>query len=177
MKKIFFVICFLIFGITETQAQFKMPTVYLQASFALPTGYMSDYYNLGLGADMQFMLPLKKGGFTKISLLGNTGYYTFGGKTRYDWLGNEVKADRIGYIPLHGGFRLDFSPDIVGAYVSYAYGITYIDGPTGGSRMGHDVNIGMWIQRVDLAIGFYRWTGSEGDKFKFVTFKIGWRLR
>jgi hypothetical protein len=161
-----------------TQAQFKTPTLYLQAGFALPTKYMADYYNLGLGGDLQCLLPVKKSGLTKISLLANTGYYTFNGKERFDYVsGNILKADRIGYVPLHAGVRFDFAAEQVGMYASYAYGLTNIIGPTGGSRTGHDINLGMWLGRFDCGMGFNTWTGSKGDKFHFISFKLGVRLR
>ena len=159
---------------------------FIQVGVAVPYSQMGDYYNAGFCTEFHVVHSLsKRKSDARVGLLFNTGLGRFGGQSR--WVpgnnGNliELKADPINVIPLHAGLRLDIGgidtkDGKKGIYLSQDFGITYIDGPTGGTRYGHTFNFGTVFKRIDIGVGFDTWKGSTGTKFHFVTFKLGYMI-
>ena len=159
---------------------------FIQVGVAVPYSHMGDYYKPGFCTEFHVVHSLsKRNSDARLGLLLNTGLGRFGGQS--SWVpgnnGNliELKADPINVIPLHAGLRLDMGgidtkDGKKGLYLSQDFGITYIDGPTGGTRYGHTFNIGCVFKRFDIDFGFDTWRGSTGNKFHYVAFKLGYMI-
>lgn len=181
MKKalVIIVACIVMVASRKADAQYSnRVNMVLLAGYSLPLARMSDYYDGGFQSNLKTVYSIsKRSSDIRIGIVANTGYYRFGGKIWYDlYSGNTYKSTSFGVIPLHAGLRFDFGHTKsmpYGVYCSQDFGLTYVDGPTGGSRYGHTFEIGGLISRFDMAMAFHTWKGSTGNNFRYFTFSLG----
>ena len=135
MKKLVFVIALAIFGLANLNAQgFK-----LGANVGLPVGDASDYSNLSIGLDVNFLWP-------------TSGDFDIGLAAGFSNSFGKDSADDVQFLPVAGAVRFNASEEfMIGGDVGYAIGIN--DGNDGGfyyrPMVGYNVS-----ERAQLNISY-----------------------
>ncbi len=182
MKKLIVIICILgLINCTDATGQYSRMNLVLDCGYSLPLASMRTYYNGGFEFNMKTITSLsKRRSDLRVSVVTNVGYYMFGGKSYfgYDSHGyfTEFRSSSFAVIPIHAGLRVDVghtkeSP--IGMYMSQDFGLTYVDGPTGGSRYGHSFVLGCLLGRFDMEMAFHAWKRSNGNNFRYFTLGMG----
>ena len=187
MRYLLILLISFLFSTTVSGQYSSRVNAFMQTGYSLPMprdAHMDNYYTGGYNMELHIVSSFsKRSSDARLSLLINSGLNWFGGKTwwGYDSQGyfTEYRSQSIFVVPVHAGLRLDFGNTRSygsGLYVSQDFGLTYIDGPTGGSRYGHTFNIGSILNRFDVGFGFNTWKGSTGNKFHFIAFRMGYMI-